>query len=92
MQLLQEEMRRVCRFFESREAGWMALVDSGDWTDGPMIEGHRGYARQQAEQFRALRARCKHLWRYVNNYVQIEGEGVIVPPEVDIAEEDDEDL
>lgn len=92
VQLLQEEMRRVCQFFESREAGWMALIDSEEWTDGPMIEGHRGYARQQAEQFRAMRARCQHLWRYVGNYVEIRGEAIIIPPEVGVAEEDDEAL
>lgn len=62
-----------------------------DWADKLMREGHVGYARHQAEQFRAMRARCEHLWRFVDIYVQ-NGEGTIIPPEVIVAEEDDESL
>lgn len=88
VQLLLEEMRRVCKFFESREAQWTKLTADVELTDGAMKEGHVGYARQQAAQYHAMRAHCQQLWRYVGEYVQT-GEGVIIPPEARVAEGDE---
>lgn len=62
-----------------------------DATDGPMREGQIAYARQQAEQYSAMRAHCQKLWRYVGEYVQM-GEGIIIPPEIRLVEEDDDSL
>lgn len=63
-------------------------MDGVEWSDGPMREGHRAYAQQQAEQFRAMHAHCEYLWRYVDEYVQV-GDGMVIPPDLRVAHDDE---
>jgi len=84
VELLQEEMRRVKAFFEARAGAWdqqrNGLGKRGD--DPAIIGGMEAYARNQAAQFRAMRAHCEHTWRLVDEYVHGFGQGPTVPPEI----------
>jgi len=87
VELLQEEMKRVKLFFEKRAQNWTShaeRVGTGILAADPaMAEGLRAFANEQASQFRSMRARCDHLWRYVAAYVALE-EGEVVPMEVQV--------
>ncbi|RDB21620.1 hypothetical protein Hypma_011223 [Hypsizygus marmoreus] len=70
---LEEQQRRL-------------VVDAAELVmaaDEGIERGLHAYATQQAWQFRAMKARCQHVWRFVPQYVQI-GLGIdVVPPELD---------
>ena len=97
VQPLIEEMRRVLDFFDSRTRDWNESAVEKRWsatrgTDGAdkaLIEGRIAYAKEQAAQFHAMRAYCKHIWRFVPAYIQWEDKDVI-PPEVAEDNEDDD--
>ncbi|RDB18343.1 hypothetical protein Hypma_000426 [Hypsizygus marmoreus] len=83
VQLLLEEMRRIAQFFESRAEQWDRRAQVVTAADEGIERGLHAYATQQAWQFRAMKARCQHVWRFVPQYVQI-GLGIdVVPPELD---------
>ncbi|KAF8877970.1 hypothetical protein BD779DRAFT_1677037 [Infundibulicybe gibba] len=91
VELLREEMRRVCAFFESRAVEWerrakythsvpniLGLVLP---TELALIQGRIAYAMNQAAQFRVMGAHCQALWRFVDGYIQSE-ERALIPPEL----------
>ncbi|KAF8234662.1 hypothetical protein L208DRAFT_1434610 [Tricholoma matsutake] len=92
VELLQEEMKRVKRFFETQAGRWAAHADAvgktNPVTDLAMAEGLRAYANEQSAQFHAMRSRCEHLWRYVDAYVAL-GRGEVVPKEAEGGDEDE---
>ncbi|KAF8871241.1 hypothetical protein BD779DRAFT_1613963 [Infundibulicybe gibba] len=91
VELLREEMRHVCAFFESRAVEWerrakythsvpniLGLVLP---TELALIQGRIAYAMNQAAQFRVMGAHCQALWRFVDGYIQSE-ERALIPPEL----------
>jgi hypothetical protein len=88
--LLQEEMKRVKAFFQSRASRWEEHAEAAGSisrsVDPAMVEGLRAFAREQSTQFCEMRSYCEYLWRYVETFVAL-GRGNVVPPE---AEGDDE--
>ena len=91
VELLQEEMKRVKVFFQTRAEHWTAraaMVGTTISTNDPtMAEGLRAFAHEQAAQFSAMKARCEHLWRYVAEYVAL-GTGEVVPAEAKTIDDD----
>ncbi|KAF8886390.1 hypothetical protein BD779DRAFT_1673299 [Infundibulicybe gibba] len=91
VELLKEEMRRVCAFFESRAVEWERRGQYSNSVPSPLglllpselplVQGRIAYATDQAAQFRAMRAHCQTLWRFVSGYIQNE-QGLVIPPEV----------
>ncbi|PPQ76066.1 hypothetical protein CVT26_004585 [Gymnopilus dilepis] len=90
VELLQEEMRRVKEFFQTRAQQWedLARSDSGNWAlpgviwDRSTVEGRTAYARGQASQFKAMKDRC----------IKQTGHGVqLVPESSNDAEDNDDD-
>ncbi|KAF8883132.1 hypothetical protein BD779DRAFT_1444238, partial [Infundibulicybe gibba] len=91
VELLREEMRRVCAFFETRAVEWERRAEYSRSTpsplglslpsDLPLTQGRIAYATDQAAQFRAMRTHCQILWRFVSGYIQNEWE-MVIPPEV----------
>jgi hypothetical protein len=60
------------------EAGTLYDVDDG------VIQGRAAYARQQAAQFRALRAWCARAWANVPSFVASLGNEPLVPRDISI--------
>jgi hypothetical protein len=92
VELLQEEMKWVKRFFETQACRWAAHADNVgkmNITDLVMAEGLHAYAKEQSAQFCAMRSRCEHLWWYVNTYVVALGQGEVVPKEAEGGDEDE---
>jgi len=90
VKLLQEEMKRVKLFFQTRAENWTERLNVGKAqgeNDPAMDEGLRAFASEQAAQFREMRSRCEYLWRYVASYVAL-GEGEVVPAEAQAADDD----
>ncbi|KAF8054677.1 hypothetical protein FPV67DRAFT_1568861 [Lyophyllum atratum] len=92
VQLLLEEMRRVLQFFETMATKWKqrsegsCFVQKDSTSDS---EGLQAYAARQASQFRAMKDHCKHMWRFVAEYVALGLDIDVVPPE--LMEPDDDD-
>ena len=84
VKLLQEEMKRVTAFFQTRADHWAANADAVGSTipvsDSGTAEGLRAFANEQAVLFRAMKTHCNYLWRYVGEYVAL-GQGEVVPVE-----------
>ncbi|KAF8065143.1 hypothetical protein FPV67DRAFT_1419520 [Lyophyllum atratum] len=93
--LLLEEMGRVDRFLSYKAAEWTAhaasIVKVAFYDDAATDEGRAAYAHEQAAMYRAMQRRCAHLWRHVPAYVAA-GSGLIIPKDVENAEQDDDDL
>ncbi|KAF8889256.1 hypothetical protein BD779DRAFT_1671831 [Infundibulicybe gibba] len=91
VELLREEMRRVCAFFESRAVEWerrakythsvSSILGLVLPTELALTQGRTAYAMNQAAQFRAMGAHCQALWRFVDGYIQSE-EHTLIPPEL----------
>jgi hypothetical protein len=93
VELLQEEMKCVKLFFETRASQWAAHAKAvGKLTpvnDLALAEGLCAYANNQATQFCAMRCHCEHIWRYVEEYVAL-GQEEVVPSEALRDSEDDD--
>jgi hypothetical protein len=90
VELLQEEMKRVKMFFETRASQWAAHSKAVTPVNDPALaEGLRAYANDQSTQFRAMRCHCEHIWRYVEEYVAL-GREEVVPSEALRDSEDDD--
>jgi hypothetical protein len=94
IELLQEEMKQVKRFFETHADKWMEHASVVSKTihpsDLPMAKGMCAFAIEQASQFWALWSHCEHVWHYVAAYMRL-GQGEIVPEEAQ-AHDDDDDI
>ena len=92
VELLQEEMKQVKRFFETQAGHWVAHADAvgkvNAVTDLEMAEGLRAYVNEQSAQFHTMWSHCEHLWQYVDAYVVL-GQGKIVPKEGEGGDEDE---
>lgn len=74
VQLLQEEMEHVLRFFRWRESWWRAnspLIESKKAISYMRAEGLHAYAERQAVLCSALHSRFQHLWRHVPGYIKL---------------------
>jgi hypothetical protein len=91
VELLQEEMKRVKLFLQTRSDKWAAQArvvgNSIHMQDEATAEGLRAYANEQASQYSAMWSRCEHLWRHVAEYVAL-GVGEVVPTEVQDVDDD----
>jgi len=74
VQLLQEEMERILRFFKWQESRWASnsqLIKNG-MTISPMrAEGLQAYAERQAALRSALHNCFQYLWRNVSIYIKL---------------------
>ncbi|TFK61247.1 hypothetical protein BDN72DRAFT_863757 [Pluteus cervinus] len=72
--LLQEEMRRVKMFLESRAKIWDKRADFQVANSSPSRnEGFRAFALQQAALMRDMKACCEHLWENVPQFIASQG-------------------
>jgi len=92
VELLQEEMKQVKRFFETQACHWAPHADSvgktNPVTDLVMAEGLCVYVNEQLAQFCVMWLHCKHLWQYVDAYVAL-GQGEVVPKEAEGGDEEE---
>ncbi|KAG2029310.1 hypothetical protein BDR03DRAFT_881153 [Suillus americanus] len=65
VELLQEEMRRVCTFFDWHAAWWMDQANRRTGLDAAELEGLAAYARRQAVLRIMMRDNCLRKWRAV---------------------------
>ena len=91
VELLQEEMKQVKRFFLRRAEQWKAQGTAVGGilhvSDPATAEGLHAFANEQAAQYNAMRSHCEHIWRHVAQYV-ILGAGDIVPTEAQAVDDD----
>ncbi|KAF8337834.1 hypothetical protein F5887DRAFT_890334 [Amanita rubescens] len=74
VELLQEEMERVLRFFRWQECRWRSnssLTESKKSISTMRAEGLRAYAERQAVLRSSLRSHFAHIWRNVPDYVKL---------------------
>lgn len=74
VQLLQEEMMRVLRFFRWQESWWRSngpLIESKKDISNMRAEGLHAYAERQAALRYALHSHFQYLWRNVPGYVKL---------------------
>ncbi|TFK60025.1 hypothetical protein BDN72DRAFT_779929, partial [Pluteus cervinus] len=72
--LLQEEMKRVLRFFESQAQSWKLRAKFQPKNGGN--DGRYAYACQQAALQEALKAHFQELWKDVDEMVQLKDKAV----------------
>jgi hypothetical protein len=90
VELLQEEMKQVKQFFLTCAEQWEAqatAVGTLCVSDPSIAEGLHAFASEQAAQYHAICAHCKHLWRYVAEYIAL-GVGDVVPSEAQTVDDD----
>lgn len=63
----------------------------GRYDDAAVSQGRVAYAHEQAAMYRCMERQFAHLWRYVPQYVLL-GQGIIIPEDVERAEEADNDI
>lgn len=81
VQLLQEEMERVLRFFKWQESWWIIknqLIESRMTLSSMRAEGLRAYAERQAALRSALHSCFQHLWRNVPIYIKLVTDSIVV--------------
>jgi hypothetical protein len=94
VQLLQEEMRRVLAFLQWQANWWREQGNRRSHApialDSEEAEGLLAYAERQAALRLLLHDRFKHMWRFVEDWVQLgEVDGL---NGLDDVEEDDGDV
>lgn len=97
--LLQEEMRRVKESFSYQANEWDKHAENVSWNipggsdyeagtlyevDDGVIHGRAAYAREQAAQFRTMRAWCERAWANVPSFVASLGNEELVPTNISI--------
>ncbi|KAG2139069.1 hypothetical protein DEU56DRAFT_755762 [Suillus clintonianus] len=65
VELLQEEMRRVCTFFDWHAAWWRDQASRRIGLEGAELEGLEAYAKRQAALRITMRDNCLRKWRAV---------------------------
>lgn len=74
VQLLQEEMERILRFFQWQECWWRSkkdsLTESKQSISSMRAEGLRAYAERQAALRSSLCSHFAHTWRNVPDYIK----------------------
>lgn len=81
VQLLQEEMERVLRFFKWQESWWISknqLIRSRMTLSCMRAEGLRAYAERQAALRSALHSSFQHLWCNVPSYIKLVTDSIII--------------
>jgi len=80
VELLLEERRRILVLFDHRAKQWDKLAEQDQaWMlpgvpmDEISVNGRVAYAREQAMQYRTMRAHCVHMWVNIDMYVGSEG-------------------
>ncbi|KAJ7733908.1 hypothetical protein B0H16DRAFT_1327784 [Mycena metata] len=68
--LLEEEMGRVVRFFFWRAEEWSAQVGRKGLVDGPQLEGETAYARRQAAVQLGLAESCAGEWQALPDLIR----------------------
>jgi hypothetical protein len=73
--LVMEEMRRVCAFLEWRANWWIdrarnmeESLAGGMESKAERLEGLYAYGRRQASMFRSMSARCATMWESTLSY------------------------
>ncbi|KAF9462252.1 hypothetical protein BDZ94DRAFT_1322782 [Collybia nuda] len=92
VQLLLEEMRRVLQFFESMADKWDARAQGMCFIpkERAIDNGLAAYSAKQAALYRALKAYCQRIWRFVPRFVQLGLSVEVVPPELASINDDDD--
>jgi len=83
VELLQEKMKQVKQFFLTHAKQWEAQVTAVGTlcvSNLSIAKGLYAFASEQAAQYHAIHAHCKHLWQYVAEYIAL-GVGDVVPSE-----------
>jgi hypothetical protein len=96
---LQEEMKRVKLFFQTRadilmvhrNAVGNAVGMMAHAPDSVKAECLCGFASEQASQFSAMHSYCERLWRYVPAFVRL-GQGEVVPAEAQVDDDNETDI
>lgn len=71
VELLQEEMQRVLRFFTWQEGDWKSKGELQRWEGipGENAEGLSAYAQRQATLRKMLHAHFTRMWAHVPEYI-----------------------
>lgn len=87
--LLEEEMARVLRFFLWRSGWWTEQVDQKD-SVGPQLEGETAYARRQAAVQSTLAERFAKEWESLPELIRQGRAGELEVAEDEVEDGDDE--
>ena len=71
VELLLEEMRRVCKFLEWQARFWDQQAYRKVESDHTQLKGLAAYAKKQASIRREMRVRFTDQWRYAEEYAQL---------------------
>lgn len=71
VELLLEEMRRVCKFLEWQARFWYQQAYRKVESDCTQLKGLAAYAKKQASIRREMRVHFTDQWRYAVEYAQL---------------------